>query len=131
VSSTPPRLSGDPDHRGRHRLDDPDDPESSMFPAQAPDRADVAWLSNYVVSVLRTVVPLAWGAGLSFLLTQWPAAQGPLEVLSQAGVDPAVVLTSVLTAAWYIVWRWLEPHLPRIPTALVLGHADPPEYPTT
>jgi hypothetical protein len=81
---------------------------------------------DWGVSWLRTVVPTAWGALITFLLSRFPDVH---EALSGPGVTMAV--TAVAVALWYSLWRWLEPRLPAFLTALLLGSNARPTYPAT
>lgn len=128
-----PALSGDPDYRGRHRSGDWEDTGLLTADDLARQRAQAdpptsSWLSSYVVSHLRTLVPLAWGYALTWLLERAPFLPPELAALAD---DPTVVagVTAVVTFLWYALWRWLEPRLPAFPTALVLGHPAEPRYP--
>lgn len=79
--------------------------------------------SDKVVAWLRTVVPVGWGALVAFLLSRFPA-------LHELLVNPAVTMavTGLVVAAWYSLWKWLEPRLPAWATVLVLGFDRPPVY---
>lgn len=79
---------------------------------------------QFGVSWLRTVVPTAWGAVVTFLLSRVPE-------LHEALVNPAVTMavTGAVVAAWYTLWRWLEPHVPAFLTAFLLGSNRQPVYP--
>lgn len=83
-------------------------------------------LSDYVVSLLRTVVPIAWGMVITFVVGLVPALTD--------FVDPAtltnwgVPITAAVTAVWYAVMRKLEPVLPAWLTVLVLGSNSTPKY---
>jgi hypothetical protein len=78
---------------------------------------------DWGVSWIRTVVPVAWGAVVAFLLSRVPE-------LHQALVNPAVTMavTGAVVAAWYTLFRWLEPRLPAWLTAFVLGSNKTPTY---
>lgn len=74
-------------------------------------------LSNYVISVIRTVVPLAVG---------WVVAR-----LVMAGVDVSsesleMALVSVLSGAWYALARALELKFPW--AGVLLGYKTAPTY---
>lgn len=80
-------------------------------------------MSDYVTSVIRTLVPAAWGALVALLV-----ARGlPPELAQQAG-EFAVPLTGLAIACWYAVARWLEPRVPNWVAGLLLGSARPPAY---
>lgn len=80
-------------------------------------------ISDGVISWLRTVVPVGWGALVAFLLSRFPD-------LHEALVSPAVTMavTGVVVGLWYSVWRWLEPRLPAWLTVLTLGSNRAPSY---
>jgi uncharacterized membrane protein len=87
-------------------------------------------VSDKVVSLLRTAVPVVWGYVVAWALAQIPAAQ---DFLASFGVDlnsVAVVnfVTGLATIAWYAVWRWAEPRIPAWLTRLVLGSNKAPTY---
>lgn len=133
VRSTPaaPRLSGDPDYEGRHRTRDWVDTGTLTRADLQPQREQPGvqhGLSSYVVSHLRTLVPLAWGYAITWLLERAPFLPPELAVLAD---DPTVVagVTAGVTFVWYALWRWLEPRVPNIVTALLLGHPAEPKYP--
>ena len=91
-------------------------------------------MSDLVASWLRTVVPGLYAAVLGPVLA-WAAAHVPwvLDLLELLNIDPtsaeftAGVVLAVL-AAWYALWRRLEPHIPDWLTRLVLGSAASPLY---
>jgi hypothetical protein len=78
---------------------------------------------DWGVSWLRTVVPTAWGAMLTFLLSRFPDVH---EALSTPAVTMAV--TAAVVAAWYTLFRWLEPKIPAWLTALLMGSNSTPHY---
>ena len=87
-------------------------------------------ISDKVVSLLRTAVPVAWGYVVAFALAKIPAAA---DFLASLGVDLNSVVvvnfvTGAATIAWYAVWRWAEPKLPAWLTRLVLGSNRAPSY---
>lgn len=82
-------------------------------------------MSDYVVSLLRTVVPVVWGSILAAFLARVPVPADVEEVL----VDFGAVLVVVLIAAWYALARWLEPRLPDWLRVVLLGSANAPAYP--
>ena len=85
-------------------------------------------LSDRAVSYLRTIVPVLWGSLLSAVLPALPWL--PVEVVEWLSGDAAALaVTALAIAAWYVVWRWLEPHVPDWLTRFVLGSAQPPIYP--
>lgn len=85
-------------------------------------------MSDWLRSLVRTVVPGAWAA---FVL--WLASLG----LPQAAVDwlgsetvAAKVAELAALAVVYGFVRWVEPHLPDWLTRVFLGSAKAPSYPT-
>ena len=83
-----------------------------------------------LTSILRTIVPYAWGLVVTWLITLLPVLaplEGQLLGLATIGLP---VLAAVLSAAWYAFWRWLEPRLPDWLTRAVLGSAKTPVYPS-
>lgn len=79
--------------------------------------------SDGVAAWLRTVVPTAWGALIAIIASRFPAVH---EML----VNPAVTmaLTGLVVAAWYSLWRAMEPKLPAWLTVVLLGYDRPPTY---
>ena len=88
-------------------------------------------LGPYAISVIRTVVPLAWG----YIVT-WLIHLGlPADLLS----NPAIVtgLGALVTAGWYAAWRWGETRIPsldswaaKLVVIIALGHPATPSYGT-
>ena len=78
----------------------------------------------FLISLLRTAVPAAWG-WIVLRLIDVGVPGGPL-----AGLGPAVeqLVTAGAVVAWYFVWRLAERYLPDWLTALVLGHPAAPVY---
>lgn len=76
-------------------------------------------------SLIRTYVPVLWGYLLTFVATRFPDFYVALD-------NPALVLAvgGVVTAAWYTLWRKLEPHVPGWLTRLLLGSVKAPTYPS-
>ncbi|MFD6163696.1 hypothetical protein ACFWFR_00790 [Oerskovia sp. NPDC060287] len=83
-------------------------------------------ISDRAVSYLRTVVPVLWGSAVAWLLT---VVVLPAEVTDLLTSDLAVTaVTALVVGAWYIAWRWAEPHIPDWLTRLALGSAQTPIY---
>lgn len=83
-------------------------------------------ISDRAVSYLRTVVPVLWGSAVAWLLT---VVVLPTEVTDLLTSDLAITaITALVVGAWYIAWRWAEPHIPDWLTRLVLGSAQTPTY---
>jgi len=87
-------------------------------------------VSDLVVSYLRTIVPILWGALITWALgaVSWlPDALAFLNLDPQsAGVVTGV--TGLVVAAWYVVWRKIEPSIPAWLTSIVLGASTAPTY---
>ena len=83
-------------------------------------------VSDIVVSIIRTVVPVAWGSALTWVATQLPLLA---DALNQAGATGlGAVLVATLTTLWYSLMRSVERYLPAWLTVLVLGANRPPTY---
>lgn len=87
-------------------------------------------VSDKVVSLLRTAVPVVWGYVVAYVLANIPAAA---DFLASLGVDLNSVVvvnfvTGLATVAWYAVWRWAEPKIPAWLTRIVLGSNKAPTY---
>lgn len=90
-------------------------------------------MSDYVRSIVRTVVPALWAA-----VVAWAIAQGiPGASILPADVPPAVldaVLAAAVPAVLAVVYgalRLAEAHLPAPLARLLLGSAVPPGYGST
>jgi hypothetical protein len=83
-------------------------------------------VSDYAVSVIRTVVPLLWGMLIAYVVTLVPSVAHVIDPASVVGYGPA--LAAVLAAAWYALMRKIEPHLPAWLTVIVLGSNKAPTY---
>lgn len=81
-------------------------------------------LSDFVVSQLRTYVPVIWGAAITALIG-WGLL--PADMAEQAQ-NFSVVIMGVVTSIWYLVMRTVEPHLPPWLTRIVLGSNKEPAY---
>jgi len=84
-------------------------------------------LSNFVTSVIRTLVPAIWGTALAWLVS--------VGVLDQAAADgPGAAVGGFLVTAcigvFYIVARALEaqPWFPAWAAGILLGSAAAPNY---
>lgn len=77
-------------------------------------------MSDYVVSLIRTYVPIAVGCAVS-----WLAAHG-LGLDASASSGAIVALTGLLTAAYYFAVRTLEQKFPFL--GVLLGSAAKPSY---
>lgn len=80
-------------------------------------------LSDYIISLIRTVVPVAIGSVASWLL-----------VKHAIHIDPSVqtsvtaLLTAVVTSLYYAGVRFLESKFPKGPWGYFLGHTARPVY---
>jgi hypothetical protein len=91
-------------------------------------------MSDLVASWLRTVVPGLYSAVIGSALA-WLAAHAAwaLDLLELLNIDPTSAgfvagVVAVVLAAWYAIWRRLEPHIPDWLTRLVLGSVKRPVY---
>jgi hypothetical protein len=83
-------------------------------------------VSNYVVSLLRTWVPVAWGSLLAWGVTQVPALEPYLNAEGMVAIGGA--LAGLLTGVWYLLWRTVEKKLPAGLTRFLLGANSRPVY---
>lgn len=83
-------------------------------------------VSDYVLSVIRTVVPVLWGTLITYLITLVPAVAHVVDPANVVGLGPAVA--GLLAAAWYALMRKIEPSLPAWLTVIVLGSNSQPTY---
>lgn len=92
-------------------------------------------LSDRAVSYLRTIVPVLWGSIVAQLLAaispHLPSNLGTALADWLGGEAAIALVTAVAIAAWYWVWRRVEPLIPDWLTRLVLGSARVPEYALT
>ncbi len=83
-------------------------------------------LSDYLTSVIRTVVPTLWGTALAWLVSfgvlDQATADGP-------GAQVGVFLVAVCIGGFYAAARALEPHVPVVFRALLFGAPKAPAYP--
>jgi hypothetical protein len=86
-------------------------------------------VSDIVVSIIRTVVPVAWGSALTWVATQLPFLEPHLNAAGATGLG--AVLVATLTTLWYTLMRNVERFLPAWLTVLVLGANRPPTYDPT
>jgi hypothetical protein len=84
-------------------------------------------LSDYLTSVIRTLVPILWGTALA-----WLVSVGVLDQAAAAhpGAGVGGFLVTLCVGAFYILARAAEPHLPPLLATLLFGRAQPPRYPT-
>jgi hypothetical protein len=83
-------------------------------------------VSNYIVSLLRTWVPLAWGGLLAWATSQVPALEPYLNSEGMVAVGGA--LAALLAGLWYLLWRTVEKKLPAGLTRFLLGANSRPVY---
>lgn len=77
-------------------------------------------MTDFVTSLIRTYVPIAVGALISFLATKDIA----LDPSAAAGL--ITFLTALLQGAYYLVIRLLEQRFPQV--GILLGSRKTPEY---
>lgn len=84
-------------------------------------------MSPYVTSLLRTLVPSAWGTALA-----WLVSAGVLDAAGALGAAPfgPSVLVPITIGAYYALVRLLErqPWWPRWLSAVLLGGPSAPSY---
>lgn len=81
-----------------------------------------------LTSILRTIVPVAWGAVVTFLLSVIPALEPLRDTLLDYSDQIVFVVQGVVTGLWYVAWRYIEPRLPDWLRRIVLGGANEPNY---
>lgn len=79
-------------------------------------------MSDYIVSILRTIIPSLWGAGLAWLITRVPA----LEPVRDQLVGLGLILVAVCIGGYYALIRKLEPHLPDWLGRILIGSSRQP-----
>lgn len=80
-------------------------------------------MSDVLVSLIRTYVPIGVGAFIAWLVTLGVE----VDATAQAGLVTG--LTAVITAAYYTLVRLLEKRFPWL--GVLLGSTKQPEYPQT
>jgi hypothetical protein len=80
--------------------------------------------SDWATSVIRTVVPVLWGALITYLAGLVPAVAHLIDPSSVVDLGPAVA--AVVASVWYAVMRKIEPSLPAWLTVIVLGSNKTP-----
>lgn len=101
----------------------------------AAEQTGATTLGDRGASYLRTVVPVLWGSVVAQLLA-WLAPLLPGDVGAAldrwlSGDAAIALVTAAVIAAWYVIWRKVEPLLPDWLTRLVLGSAAAPTYAKT
>ncbi|MBT2566589.1 hypothetical protein J7I84_08795 [Arthrobacter sp. ISL-85] len=92
-------------------------------------------MTQFLTAILRTVVPSLWGGFIAWLILLVPQLL-PLQAYLLGLSEPVTavvtaVFTSVVIAAWYALWRWLQPRIPVWLVQAVLGSAKTPVYSLT
>lgn len=77
-------------------------------------------MSNFITSQIRTLVPLAVGALVSYFATLG------LEIDSDTQSSLIIGLTGVIQAIYYLIVRMLEEKFPKL--GILLGSTKKPEY---
>lgn len=80
-------------------------------------------LSDYIISLIRTVVPVIVGAVASWLLTKYA-----FHVDASVQTSVTALLTAGVTTAYYAGIRFLEAKFPKGPWGYFLGHSSRPVY---
>jgi hypothetical protein len=80
-------------------------------------------ISNYIISLIRTIVPVAVGAVASWLLTKYA-----FHVNSDVQGSITALLTAVVTSGYYAGIRLLETKFPKGPWGMFLGFPTRPVY---
>lgn len=81
-----------------------------------------------LTALLRTIVPALWGSLIAWLIGVLPIL-APLETDLRGLANVLLpIITAVIIAAWYALWRWLQPRLPDWLVRAVLGSAKMPVY---
>jgi ABC-type spermidine/putrescine transport system permease subunit II len=82
-------------------------------------------ISDYVISLIRTIVPVAVGAVATWLLTKYA-----FHVNSGVQGSITALLTALVTSGYYAGIRFLETKFPKGPWGMFLGHIARPVYVT-
>ncbi|MFB4319074.1 hypothetical protein [Actinomadura sp. 21ATH] len=83
-------------------------------------------MDDYVVSLIRTWVPVAVGAGLT-----WLAAETGLVLDEDAGAAASTLAVALVIALYYAIARAIEQRWPRVGRImLALGLRRTPRYET-
>ena len=85
-------------------------------------------LSDYVTSIIRTVVPYAWGLLITYLLSLLPGVAPALLPAVPVVLGWGPVIAGAIAAGWYALMRKIEPTLPAWLTVIVLGSNSQPKY---
>lgn len=79
-------------------------------------------MSDYFVSLIRTWIPIAVGAALT-----WAAANLDVVIDEESSRAAIGLCVSILTGAYYAIVRALEQRFPQV--GWLLGTPTPPQYP--
>ncbi|ASO21769.1 hypothetical protein FHR81_003418 [Actinoalloteichus hoggarensis] len=80
-------------------------------------------MSDRIVSLIRTVIPVWWGS-----LLAWLVGLGLPDGVAEVAADLGPLLVGLTIAGWYAVARWLESRLPRWLVRLLFGSSSTPSY---
>ncbi|APU22657.1 hypothetical protein [Actinoalloteichus sp. GBA129-24] len=80
-------------------------------------------MSDRVVSLIRTVIPVWWGSILA-----WLVSLGLPDGIAEAAADLGPLLVGLTIAGWYAVARWLESRLPTWLVRVLFGSSRAPSY---
>lgn len=89
---------------------------------------------DYLVSLIRTGVPMLWGAGLAWLVSRQIIDADTAQAATGAGTLLALLAAAVCSWAYYAVVRLLEPRIARLPVIgtllvrILIGSAQAPAY---
>lgn len=84
-------------------------------------------LGTFGVSLIRTYVPVAWGAVVGYLITLLPVLE-PLLADPDTSNTLTTLIVGVSIALWYLLARLIEPRLPAVITRLIIGANARPTY---
>jgi hypothetical protein len=96
----------------------------SVIPPYQPGQS----LSDYVTSIIRTVVPFAWGLLITYLVSLLPGVAPTLLPAMPVVLGWGPVIAGAIAAGWYALMRKIEPKLPAWLTVIVLGSNKTPAY---
>lgn len=85
-------------------------------------------LSDYAVSVIRTVVPILWGTLIAYLISLVPGVAEALLPAQPVIAGWGAAIAAAAAAGWYALMRKIEPSLPAWLTVIVLGSNKTPVY---
>ena len=79
-------------------------------------------MSDYLVSILRTLIPTLWGSVIAWLISLAPVLDSVRDELEGLGL----VLAAVCIAVYYAIVRVVEPHIPGWLARVLLGSSRSP-----